>query len=117
MTAMTATEKFATSPTVTAVARAAMFITPILMSIGLFVLGNYLSTQSQAMDGFGKRVSAVEEASTAVATRVTTVETRISIGQQQREDFQRRMDAAVEELRKQNIAILQAVARLEARSQ
>lgn len=114
---MTTAEKIANSPTVTAVARAAMFITPILVSIGLFILGNYLSSQSKAMDAFGARVTAVEAASGAVATRVTTIETRISLGQQQQDDFQRRTDQTLDELRKQNVAILQAIARLEARSQ
>lgn len=114
---MTAAERFAASPTVTAIARFAMFLTPILVSIGLFILGNYLSSQSKAMDAFGNRVSAVEEASGAVATRVTTIETRISLGQQQQEDFQRRTDGTLDELRKQNLAILQAIARLEAKAQ
>ncbi|WP_055045644.1 hypothetical protein [Devosia sp. A16] len=77
-------------------------------------LSNYLASQTAAMEVFGRRVSAVEDASGAVATRVTTIETRISLGQQQQDDFQRRTDGTLDELRKQNLAILQAIARLEA---
>ncbi len=114
---MTAAEKFATNPAITVAARIGMFVTPILVSIALFVLGNYLAGQAQAMQEFAARVSAVEEAGASVASRVTTLETRINIGQQQREKFQDQVLATLAQLQAQNLETQKAIARLEAKLQ
>lgn len=50
-------------------------------------------------------------------TRMAVVERNQVTGRESREEAQRRTDTILEELRKQNVAILQAIARLEARSQ
>lgn len=112
---MTAAEKFATSTGVTVAARVGMFLTPILLSIALFVLGNYLSGQAQAMQEFAGRVAAIERVSAEVGGRVSTVETRINIGQAQREKFQDTVLATLAELQRQNLETQKAIARLEAK--
>lgn len=112
---MTAAEKIASNPAVTVAARIGMFLTPILVSIALFVLGNYLASQAQAMQEFAQRVSAVERSSTEVGARVTTVETRLSIGQQQRDKFEDQVLATLAELQQQNLETQKAIARLEAK--
>ena len=114
---MTAAEKFATNPAITVAARIGMFVTPLLVSVALFVLGNYLSTQAQAMASFADRVTAVEKVSADVGTRVTTVETRINEGQRQREKFQDQVLATLAELQRQNLETQKAIARLEAKLQ
>lgn len=111
---MTAADKIATSNAFTAASRIAMFLTPILVSVALFVLSNYLSSQARAMTDFGERVAGVESASASIGTRVTTVETRIEIGQQQREKFQDQVIATLAEIQRQNLETQKAIARLEA---
>ena len=110
---MTAAEKIATSPSVTAAVRVAMFLTPVLVSVSLFVLGNYLAGQAQAMQTFTERVESVEDVTVSLGSRVSTVETRISIGQQQREKFQDQILAALAQLQQQNLETQKAIARLE----
>ena len=114
---MTAAERLATNPAITVAARIGMFLTPILVSISLFVLGNYLASQAEAMQEFGQRVSAVERASSEVGTRVTTVETRLSIGQEQRDKFEDQVLAQLAQLQQQNLETQKAIARLEAKLQ
>lgn len=94
---MTAAEKFATSTAVTVAARIGMFATPILITIALFVLGNYLSAQASAMQAMVERIASVERASADVGGRVSTVETRINIGQAAREAFQAETRQALKE--------------------
>ena len=112
---MTAAEKIATSATIGAASRIAMFLTPILVTISLFVLGNYLSGQAQAMQTMVERVALVERASAEVGGRVSTVETRINMGQAQREKFQDTVLATLAELQRQNLETQKAIARLEAK--
>lgn len=112
---MTAAEKFVASPGVTVAARVAMFLTPILVSVALFILGNYLTGQTEAMAAFSSRVSAVEQVTGGIGTRVTTLETRINIGQQQREKFQDAVLATLADIQRQQLETAKAIARLEAK--
>lgn len=112
---MTAAEKIAANPAITVAARIGMFATPILVSIGLFFLGSYLSTQARAMAEFADRVAAVEKTNADVGNRVTTVETRINLGQQQGEKYQDQVIATLALLQAQNLETQKAIARLEAK--
>jgi hypothetical protein len=71
---MTAAEKLASDPRVTAGARIAMFITPILVSIGLFVVGTWLTGQSAQMDAITNRVAATERAGATNDKRISVIE-------------------------------------------
>ena len=114
---MTTVDKLAANPTVTVVARVAMFLTPVMVSIALFILGNYLTSQAAAMGAFAERVEAVEQASGAVTARVTTIETRINIWQQQGEKYQDQVLSQLSQLQQQNLETQKAIARLEAKLQ
>lgn len=94
---MTAAEKFATSTAVTVAARIGMFLTPALITIALFVLSNYLSTQAEAMHEMVERIAQVEKAAGDVGGRVSTVETRINLGQAARDAFQAETRQALKE--------------------
>jgi hypothetical protein len=51
----------------------------------------------------------------ALESRVTTIETRINIGQQQREKFQDTVLETLAEMQRQNLETQKAIARLEAK--
>jgi hypothetical protein len=71
---------------------------------GYITLANTVAQSAEAV----KAIPAIEN-------RVTTIETRINMGQQAREQFQAETAAALAELRNQNLQILQSVAALVAR--
>ncbi len=91
----TTMDKVATSTLTQLIARGAMVLAlPIIIWIATYV------------QGLGTDVAGVQ-------LRVNTLETRIQIGQQQREQFQARVEKQLEDLDKRSISILQSLARLE----
>lgn len=104
MSVTDAAEKVATNPVLGALARLAMFLTPILVSIALFILGNYLSAQASAMESLSARISITEAMSAALDKRVTVLEGSIERGRLDRIAFQERTEATLEKLMEQMTA-------------
>lgn len=86
--------------------------------------GNILSiiiTAGGLLAGYMTLVGTVGASAEAVKSlpglenRVSTIETRINIGQQQREKFQDTVLATLAELQRQNLETQKAIARLEAK--
>lgn len=98
MTRFTFENKFSLGNLVT------MLVTAGGLLAGYVTLANTVANSAEAV----KAIPAIE-------SRVTTIETRINLGQQAREKFQDETAAALEELRAQNLQILQSVAALVAR--
>lgn len=74
---MTAAEKIANNPMLTALARVGMFLTSIIVPIALFILGNYLSTQAAAMQSFSDRMTATERFAGDLDKRLAVLEQAI----------------------------------------
>lgn len=104
MTVNDAAEKVATNPVLTALARVAMFITPILVTIALFVLTQYLNGQAAAMERLSTRISITETIGASLDKRVTVLEDSIIRGRQDRLEFQERTEAMLEKLAEQMTA-------------
>ena len=101
MTVNDAAEKVATNPVLGALARLAMFLTPILVSIALFILGNYLSAQASAMEALSNRISLTETMASALDKRVSILEGSIERGRLDRIAFQERTETTLEKLMEQ----------------
>lgn len=101
MTVTDAADKIANNPTLTALARLAMFLTPILVTIALFVLGNYLNSQASAMEGLAVRISVAEQIGANLDRRVFVLEDSIIKGRADRLAFQERTEALLERLAEQ----------------
>lgn len=80
----------------------------------VITLGGLLAGYMTLVQQVGATTAAVSEIP-AIKERVTVIEGRINAGQNAREDFQRRTDETLKELRQQTLAIYQAIARLEAK--
>jgi hypothetical protein len=77
-------------------------------------LGGLLAGYMTLVGTVGASAEAVK-ALPGLETRVTTIETRINIGQQQREKFQDQVLATLSQLQQQNLETQKALARLEAK--
>ena len=73
---MTAVEKANSSPVLAVLAKFGMFLTPIMVSIALFVIGNYLDAQAKAIGVINDRLTMTEKVSANFDTRLTVVESR-----------------------------------------
>lgn len=73
---MTAVEKANSSPVLAVLAKFGMFLTPILVSVALFVIGNYLDSQAKAIGILNDRLTMMEKVSANFDTRLTVVESR-----------------------------------------
>jgi hypothetical protein len=104
MSVTEAADKVATNPVLTALARVAMFITPILVTISLFVITQYLNGQAAAMSAMSSRISVTETLGTALDKRTTVLEDSIVRGRQDRLEFQERTEALLEKLAEQMTA-------------
>jgi len=111
MTINDAADKVANSPVLTALARLAMFLTPILVSVSLFVLGNYMQGQEAAMQSVSSRVTLTEQTGSNLDKRVTVVEG----GVDRASAFQNKTDNTLERLANQNSQILAQLAGIVAR--
>lgn len=107
---MTAAEKFANSPSLTVAARIAMFLTPILVSIALFILGNYMAAQAAADDKRDARVTLVERDTRHLETRATVLENAIITGRASTTETLTRLDRMQESI----VQLSNAVAALNA---
>ncbi len=98
MTINDAADKVASNPVLTALARVAMFITPILVTIALFVVTQYLNGQAEALRGLSSRISVTETLGSSLDKRTTVLEDSIVRGRQDRIEFQQRTEAILEKL-------------------
>ena len=95
---MTVTDRIASSSTLTALARVAMFITPILVTVGLFIIGNWLQTNAKSMDTLSSRIDIVQAAQQSGDQRLGALESRSNIIGPSRDAFQRETQTAIKEL-------------------
>lgn len=107
-----ALERMAVNPALTVLARAAMFVTPILVSIGLFVLGNWLNTNAKAMEAMSERITASEAVSNNLNNRLTVIEARSAIIGPQRDKFQAETTEALKAVNERLGTVLQQQARI-----
>ena len=77
MTVSERVERLAGNAHLTLVARLAMFLTPILVTVGLFILGQYLGGQAKAMSDAGERLVEVEKAAAELDKRAALLESAI----------------------------------------
>lgn len=84
MTLNDAAEKITANPVLGAIARLAMFLTPIIVTIGLFVVGQWLDANTRAYVALAARVTAVEQDSAMHNTRLSVLETNVTSGAVQR---------------------------------
>ncbi len=88
----------------------------IIIMLGT-LLGGYLNLKIDAANASGQ-ITAVQKQVEPVdnlIVRMAVVERNQVSGKEQREEFQARTETVLEELRRQNIEVLKAIARLEAK--
>ncbi len=115
MTVNDAADRVANNPVLTALARLAMFLTPILVSVSLFVLGNYMQGQEEAMRSVSSRVTLTEQTGSSLDKRVTVVEDSIARGRPDRLALQDKTETVLDKLASQNSQILAQLAGIVAR--
>lgn len=110
-----AVAKVAYNPMFTAIMRVVQFITPLILSVVLWVGGNYLASQSAALAAVVTRVSNVETFDNTTDRRLTTLETQAQLGRADRLAFQDRTDATLAKVSDQQAQMLAGIAALVAR--
>jgi hypothetical protein len=108
-------DKVANNAVLSAVAKVGMFLSPLLLTIGLFILSNYLSAQSSAMGSLSNRITVSEQVEAGLDKRLSILEDLAARGRQDRLDFQSKTQDQLDRLQNQNAQILAQLAGIVAR--
>jgi len=108
-------QKISDNPVVTALGRMAQFLTLPVITIGLWLGGNYLAGQTSSMAAVSARVAATETFDSHADTRITALETSAQLGRADRLAFQDKTEATLAKIVDQNGQLLAQVAGLTAR--
>lgn len=95
---MTTAEKVNNSAVLGALAKVGMMLAPIVVSIGLFIIGSWLDSYGKAMGAFDGRLANSEQAASLISSRLSNLDTRITVTESRLETQSRDMDKVVDGL-------------------